>query len=203
VGKREYVCVGERKRQRERGSVWGCTCMKERKYVWEIEGMCLSLCTWRWVCVFVCVYVWLYEGKIEREREKERKRERKKARRQSVGEGSAAGGGERKIECVCSCVYDGCLGLFLTTYGTIGQWSFFPTSRKNSAGPKGKAFEYQPIFFWYESTSTDDFDQFSLKLTVDAISTLFSRWICINHQHRPYSQVGESASTVDINSIFK
>ena len=41
-------------------------------------------------------------------------------------------------------------GPFLTTYGTIGQWSFFSTSLKNAVDR----------FFWYESTSTVDFNRF-------------------------------------------
>ena len=49
---------------------------------------------------------------------------------------------------------DVCPGPFLTTYGTIGQWSFFSTSRKNAVDR----------FFWYESTSTVDFDRFCSEL---------------------------------------
>jgi len=42
------------------------------------------------------------------------------------------------------------------------------------------------------------------KNTVDPISTVFSsRWISIDRRYRPYSQVGESALTVDIDRIFK
>jgi len=61
---------------------------------------------------------------------------------------------------------------------------------------------YRPIFFWYDmnpyrrSISTD----FWVKLTVDQISTVFSsKWILIDRRYQPYSQVGESLSTVDID----
>ena len=48
------------------------------------------------------------------------------------------------------------------------------------------------------------FTDFWLKSTVDQISTVFSsRWILIDRRYRPYSQVGESLSTVNIDRIFK
>ena len=53
-------------------------------------------------------------------------------------------------------------------------------------------------FFGYEFISTVDFDW--VKSTVDQISTVFSsRWILIDRRYRPFSQVGESLSTVDID----
>jgi len=74
---------------------------------------------------------------------------------------------------------------------------------------------YRPIFFWYESTATFDFDRFlgeidgrsniaSIFKLVNpyrpSISTVFSsRWILIDRRYRPYSEVGESLSTVDID----
>jgi len=74
-------------------------------------------------------------------------------------------------------------------YGTIGQWSFFPWLLGRN----------RPIFLvWIhiESISTD----FWLKSTVDAISTVFSSMcILIDRRYRPYSQVGESLWTVDID----
>jgi len=59
---------------------------------------------------------------------------------------------------------------------------------------------YRPIFFgmnpYRRSISTD----FWKKSTVDHISTVFSsRRILIDRRYRPYSQVGESLSTVDID----
>jgi len=56
------------------------------------------------------------------------------------------------------------------------------------------------IFFgmnpYRRSISTD----FWVKSTVDQISTVFSSsWILIDRRYRPYSQVGESLSTVDID----
>jgi len=72
----------------------------------------------------------------------------------------------------------------------------------------------RPIF-WYEGTSTVDIDRFVfgmnpyrrsvstdfwVKSTVDQISTVFSsRCILIDRRYRPYSQIGESLSTVDID----
>jgi len=61
---------------------------------------------------------------------------------------------------------DVCPGPFLTTYGTIGQWFFFSTSRKNAVNRLFSSL--------YKSTSTVDFDRFFLKSTVDAISIVFS-----------------------------
>jgi len=75
----------------------------------------------------------------------------------------------------------------------------------------------RPIFFWYEGTSTVDIDRsflipyrrsistdFWVKSTVNQISTVFSsRWIHIHRWYRPYSQVGESLSTVNIDRILK
>ena len=64
---------------------------------------------------------------------------------------------------------------------------------------------YRLIFFWgmiphWWLISTD----FLLKSTVDAILTVFSsRWIGINRRYQPYSQVGESLSTVNIDRILK
>jgi len=76
---------------------------------------------------------------------------------------------------------------------------------------------YRPStdFFLYEGTSTVHIDRFCfgmnpyrrsistdfwVKSTVDQISTVFSsRWIIIDRRYRPYSQVGESLSTVDID----
>jgi len=73
----------------------------------------------------------------------------------------------------------------------------------------------RPIFFGMRthrrSISTDFFfnmnpyrrsisTDFWVKSTVDQISTVFSsRWILIDRRYRPYSQVGESLSTVDID----
>ena len=75
------------------------------------------------------------------------------------------------------------------------------------------------IFCLVEGTSTVDIDwfffgmnpyrlsistDFWLKSTVDQISTVFSsRWILIDRQYRPYFQVGESLSTVDIDRILR
>ena len=78
----------------------------------------------------------------------------------------------------------------------------------------------RPICFWYdEGTSTVDINRFFfgmnpyrrsissdfwVKSTVDQISTDFSsRRILIDRPYRPYSQVGESLSTVDIDCILK
>jgi len=77
----------------------------------------------------------------------------------------------------------------------------------------------QPIWLWYEGTSTVDIDRFFfgmdpywrsistdfwVKLMVDQISTVFScRWILIDGRHWSYSQVGESLSTVNIDCILK
>ena len=74
---------------------------------------------------------------------------------------------------------DVCPGPFLTTYGTIGQWSFFSTSRKNAV------------------------NQFCFGMNPHhrSISTNFS-WNWRSMWHQPYFQLGESVSTVDINRIL-
>jgi len=79
---------------------------------------------------------------------------------------------------------DVCPGPFLTTYGTIGQWSFFWTSRKNAVDQF-----FSVVNPHRRSISTE----FSLNLTVEAISTVFlSRWISINRQYQPWRIVGAS-----------
>jgi len=80
---------------------------------------------------------------------------------------------------------------------------------------RGVDGRYRPIFFWYDSISTVDFDRFLgeidgqsnidrifkyVNLYRPSISTVFSsRRILIDRRYRPYSQVGESLSTVDID----
>jgi len=91
---------------------------------------------------------------------------------------------------------DLCPGPFLTIYGTIGQWSFFPTSRKNAVD----WFVLVWIYIDGRFPATD----FWLKSTVNAISTVFfNRLVGIDRRYRPYFRVGESASTVDIDRIFE
>jgi len=68
----------------------------------------------------------------------------------------------------------------------------------------------RPIFFGMrahrQSISTNFFCMHPhrrSKSTVDAISTVFSgRWILIDRRYQPYSQIGESLSTVDIDRIL-
>jgi len=82
---------------------------------------------------------------------------------------------------------------------------FSLTSRKKSTD-----------FFWHESTSTVDFDRFLAEIDgrcdIDRLfkyvnpyrpsilTTFSSRRILIDRRYRPYSQLGVSLSTVDIDS---
>jgi len=75
---------------------------------------------------------------------------------------------------------DVCPEPFHTTYGTIGQWSFFSTSRKNAVNR----------FFAVMNPHRR------------SISTGFL-WNLWSMRYRSYFQEGESASTVNINRIFK
>jgi len=105
--------------------------------------------------------------------------------------------------------------LFVTKYGWVrSMLTIFlsPCPLRPSTSTVDRFFlvwghidgRYRPIFFCMNphrrSISTD----LLLKSTVDAISTVFSsRWIGIDRRYRPYSQVGDSLSTVDIDQVFK
>ena len=85
---------------------------------------------------------------------------------------------------------------------------------------KQRPRSFSPLFpslasVWYESTSNVDFDRFLAEINgrcgIDRVfkcvnpyrlsiwNKFSSRWTLIDRRYRPYSQVGDSSSTVDID----